>query len=148
MKKAVGYVRTSTKRQKQSPFAQRSEIEDWCKKHNVCLVGIFEDIGISGAKPIEKRPGLRDALNVIQNHKADYLVVYDMSRLARDARLGSKIRYILAISQAEPIYILDDYTDDGLKFQKQILACVQEEVRKLVSNPEELKKFLGTNYDD
>ncbi len=59
-KKVVGYVRVSTDEQALGPEAQKTALEAWCKAQGARLVAVCEDIGVSGATSLEKRPGLND----------------------------------------------------------------------------------------
>lgn len=83
-KRAVAYVRVSTDRQDLSPDAQLEAIGRWTREHGARVVATFEDLGISGATPIEKRPGLLQALDALKTHGAGVLIVAKRDRLARD----------------------------------------------------------------
>lgn len=91
-KKAIGYIRTSTSDQDLSPGAQRSQIDRWCKAHDAELVEVVLDRGVSGSAPIDKRPGLMDALNALRNHGAGILIVAKRDRLARDIVIAAAIQ--------------------------------------------------------
>ena len=53
-----------------------------------CLAGILEDEGgLSGAKELDDRPALADALEMIKSKRADAIVVQVITRLARDVVL-------------------------------------------------------------
>jgi len=77
--KLVGYVRVSE--ETENIDNQKYAIFEWCAKHGYQLVGVFEDIGVSGALPPRERPGFRRALEALD--KADGLVVYALDRVAR-----------------------------------------------------------------
>lgn len=85
MKKAVIYTRFSER-----PDAATSEsceyqeefCRDWCENNGFTVIGAYRDEGISGATPIEKRPGLESALCTLKSGNA--LVVFHWDRLARD----------------------------------------------------------------
>jgi DNA invertase Pin-like site-specific DNA recombinase len=78
----VGYVRVSTDEQSLSVEAQQQALERWCQAHQAQLIAIYEDVGISGGTPLEKRPGLLDALNALT--RGSVLLVVRRDRLARD----------------------------------------------------------------
>jgi hypothetical protein len=61
---AVGYVRVSTEEQVLGPDAQRAALEQWAVARRVELVAVFEDRGVSGATPLDRRPGLLAAARV------------------------------------------------------------------------------------
>lgn len=85
--KLIGYIRVSTDAQADDGYslaAQRDAIHGWCRMLGHELVDIAEDRGESAYKRgARHRPGLRRALNVVMEGKADGLVVVDVDRLAR-----------------------------------------------------------------
>jgi DNA invertase Pin-like site-specific DNA recombinase len=84
-KRAMGYARISTKRQRIE--SQKDEIKKFCKDHNLDLVEIFEDIGSAwNGKPLPGRE------NMIRHaHNVDVLVICDITRFARNVEEGMKI---------------------------------------------------------
>jgi DNA invertase Pin-like site-specific DNA recombinase len=82
--KAVAYLRASTDRQDLSPDAQRAAIGAWAAGAKVTVVAWLSDLGVSGATPLEERPGLLAALDALDVHTAGVLVVAKRDRLARD----------------------------------------------------------------
>lgn len=81
--KAVAYIRVSTIGQAEdgvSLEAQAAKIRAWAELNGYDMGDIFSDAGISGAKA--NRPGLVAALEAVG--KGDALVVYSLSRLARN----------------------------------------------------------------
>jgi DNA invertase Pin-like site-specific DNA recombinase len=84
MAKVVGYVRVSTAEQAErgiSLDAQRAKIEAYCALHDLVLVGIEVDAGLSGSTM--DRPGLQRALEALRKGAATGLVVLKMDRLTR-----------------------------------------------------------------
>src|SRR5688500_8100049 len=80
----VGYVRVSTgeqAREGHSLAAQRERIETWGRLHDVPIVAIVEDAGVS-ATTLD-RPGLQRALAMIKAGEADGLIVTKLDRLTR-----------------------------------------------------------------
>ncbi len=94
-KKVVGYVRVSTDEQALGPEAQRNALEAWCKAQEAVLVAVCEDIGVSGATPLEKRPGLNEALDTLTVEGAGVLLVSKRDRLARDIVIGAVIERLV-----------------------------------------------------
>lgn len=82
--RAVAYLRASTDRQDISPDAQRAAIEAWAAGAKVTVVAWRSDLGVSGATPLEDRPGLLAALDALDVHTAGVLVIAKRDRLARD----------------------------------------------------------------
>lgn len=101
--RVVGYVRVSTEEQALGPSAQREALERWCALNGAELVAVYEDIGVSGGAPLDKRPGLLEALGALSTTHAGVLLVAKRDRLARDVmaagmlerlaeRAGARIR--------------------------------------------------------
>lgn len=66
MKKAVGYVRVSTKRQSREGVSletQKDKIRVWASMNDYELIGIEEDPGYSGGG-IDNREGLQRAMDI------------------------------------------------------------------------------------
>ena len=77
-----GYIRVSTSEQADSQLGiegQRAAIAKYAGDHDFVL---YEDAGVSGAKPPHKRPGLSELLSDLE--KGDVLLVAKRDRLARD----------------------------------------------------------------
>src|SRR6059058_3829787 len=80
----LGYVRVSTDEQSSSGAgleAQRQAIVSECERRGWQLVDVIEDAGFS-AKDL-KRPGVQEALRVLQAGDASALVVAKLDRLSR-----------------------------------------------------------------
>lgn len=97
--KVVGYVRVSTEHQADggvSLEAQRAKLEAYALALDLDLVAIVEDAGAS-AKTLN-RPGLRNALAMLDTGEADALLVVKLDRLTRSVRdLGELVeRYFAA----------------------------------------------------
>ena len=89
--RVIGYIRVSTKtqiRKGQGIRIQREKIKEYCESHNLDLIRIYEDKGISGAKADEEnliieREGLQTMLADIPGLEVKYVVVLNTSRLWR-----------------------------------------------------------------
>jgi len=80
---AVGYARVSL--ETEDVENQVKAIEDFAKANGIELIGIFKDVGVSGAKPAIEREGFRQMLNALANMPAvKTVIIYDISRLGRD----------------------------------------------------------------
>jgi DNA invertase Pin-like site-specific DNA recombinase len=86
---AVAYIRVSTDDQKLGPDAQRAAILAWAGREGVEIVGWHTDHGVSGAAPLDRRPGLMAALAGVG--KTTDLVVAKTDRLARDVMLAAMV---------------------------------------------------------
>lgn len=85
--KAVGYVRVSTEEQAKEGVSlenQENKIHAYCKLHEIDLVSIVSDEGLS-AKTIEARPGARGIIKMAESGEVEAVVVYKLDRLFRNA---------------------------------------------------------------
>lgn len=80
--RAIGYLRVSTDDQSLGIEAQEATIREWAARKGWELEALFTDKGISGAAPIEKRPGLTAALAALK--RGSILVAAKRDRFARD----------------------------------------------------------------
>jgi DNA invertase Pin-like site-specific DNA recombinase len=92
----VGYVRVSTDDQALGPAAQREALARWCALHGAELVSVSEDLGVSGAAPLDRRPGLLEALDALGTNGATVLLVAKRDRLARDPIVAAMIEASVA----------------------------------------------------
>jgi len=82
--RAIGYIRVSTDEQAASGAglaAQRAAILAEAQRRGWHLVEVIEDAGYSGKSL--KRPGIAAALDALEHHRADTLVVAKLDRLSR-----------------------------------------------------------------
>lgn len=113
MAKAVGLVRVSTDEQGESGLgldAQRAAIQAAARRVGVELVAVHEDVGVSGAAPLERRPGLLAALGELA--KGDYLVAAKRDRIGRDPILLAMVERLAARKGARVISAAGEGTDD------------------------------------
>lgn len=85
--RVVGYVRVSTGQQVDdgvSLDAQRARLEAYATALDLELVAVVEDAGLS-AKSLD-RPGLTQALAMLDSGQADGLLITKLDRLTRDVR--------------------------------------------------------------
>ncbi len=85
--RAVGYVRVSTADQAESGAsldAQRAKIEAYATMHDLELVEVITDAGLS-AKTLD-RPGMARLLALIKGRKVDVVVIAKLDRITRSVR--------------------------------------------------------------
>lgn len=87
--RVTGYIRVSTDEQAIGPEAQRQALERWCRDHGARLVAVHEDLGVSGAAPLDERPGLLAAIDEVTRGRAGVLLVAKRDRLARDVLVAA-----------------------------------------------------------
>lgn len=141
------YTRVSTEKQKEKGISledQKMRGIDFCLKNNYDYI-VFEDGGLSGNLPIDKRPGLNLLIEKIYNKEIQGVFIVDWSRLSRNQNEGFLIKEILkkdSIRLFEPsgeIILTDDSTD--LLYGIKILLSSYE--RKRISL--NIKRNLETN---
>ena len=85
---AAAYIRTSSAANigadKDSDKRQRAAIEGYAKRTGFALVCEFTDAAVSGADPIETRPGFSALLDRIEGNGVRTVIVEDASRFARE----------------------------------------------------------------
>ena len=85
---AIAYLRTSSAANvgpdKDSEKRQRLAIEAYAKHAGYELVGEFYDPAVSGADPIETRPGFAAMLERIESNGVKTIIVETANRFARD----------------------------------------------------------------
>ena len=84
--RTVAYLRVSTDVQVehgQGLDVQRDAIKAWAKRNGHRIVAWHTDEGVSGSNGVDHRRGLLDALNALEDHRAEALVVAKLDRLAR-----------------------------------------------------------------
>lgn len=89
--RVIAYLRVSTDDQNLGPAAQRDAITRWATANGRTVVAWFEDHGVSGGAPLDKRPALVDALDALTDHGAGALVVAKRDRLARDVMVCAMV---------------------------------------------------------
>ena len=90
---AIAYIRVSTDDQRLGPEAQRAAIAAWATRSGVEVTAWCEDLGVSGAAPLDKRPGLNNALDLLT--AGDVLVVAKRDRLSRDTMANAMIERLV-----------------------------------------------------
>jgi len=121
---AIGYIRVSTDEQHLGPEAQREIIERWCRTHDIVLRAVYKDIAVSGRAPLDKRPGLNDAIDAIDVHAAGVLLVAKHDRLARDIVLAAMFHRLAERSGAR--ILSADGTGNEMTPESEILRQVMQ----------------------
>ena len=119
---AVGYIRVSTEEQSLGPEAQRSAIEKWAESRGVRVAAMFEDHGISGGAPAEKRPGLLAALAALRENGAGLLVAAKRDRIARDTVIAAMVEQ--AAKRAGAVLTTADGASDGVGPEGQLMRGI------------------------
>ncbi len=97
MERTIGYVRVSTTGQAEEGYsleAQRRKIVAYCELHDLELMEIIEDRGLS-AKSVAGRPGIQRALELVRTSKLDNLVIFKLDRMARNLKEACEMAELL-----------------------------------------------------
>jgi DNA invertase Pin-like site-specific DNA recombinase len=131
---AVGYMRTSSATNvgegKDSEVRQRKAIESYAKAAGLVMVDWFYDAAVSGADPIEARPGFTAALARIAGNGVRTIIVETASRFARDLMV-QEVGFAMLRNLGVTLIAADSpssFLDDGptSKLIRQILGAVSE----------------------
>jgi DNA invertase Pin-like site-specific DNA recombinase len=130
----IGYMRTSSATNvgegKDSEARQRKAIESYAKAAGMVIVDWFYDASVSGADPIETRPGFTAALARIAGNGVRTIIVETANRFARDLMVQEvgfamlRDLGIALIAADSPSSFLDDGPTS--KLIRQILGAVSE----------------------
>jgi site-specific DNA recombinase len=74
-----------------SPTEQRQRIEATCEREGFRLLETFNEPDVSGGAPLDKRPGLSQAVALIERGEADVIVVAYFDRLFRSVTVQSEV---------------------------------------------------------
>jgi DNA invertase Pin-like site-specific DNA recombinase len=134
--RVLGYVRVSTEEQSDSGAgleAQRRAIEAECLRRGWQLLEVVEDAGFS-AKDL-KRPGIQEALRVLQEGDAKALVAAKLDRLSR-SMIDFTALMATAQKQGWALVALDcavDTTTPAGEAMANVLATFAQFERRLIS---------------
>src|SRR5690349_10254396 len=120
--KVIGYVRVSTDDQRLSPGAQVEALQVWCATRKAVLVSVHEDLGVSGATPLEGRPGLQAAMDDLQVHGAGVLLVVRRDRLARDVMVNALVERLAQRTGAQVLSV--DGAGNGEGPEAELMRCM------------------------
>jgi DNA invertase Pin-like site-specific DNA recombinase len=115
---------------KDSEQRQRTAIEGFAKRSGYVVVGEFSDPGVSGADPIETRPGFAALLDRFESNGVRTVIVEDASRFAREL-VTQELGIIALIRRGVCVLTAngDDLTDSGdpsRKMMRQIAGSFAE----------------------
>jgi DNA invertase Pin-like site-specific DNA recombinase len=145
---AVAYIRTSSAANvgtdKDSDKRQRTAIATFAARAGLSLVDEFSDPGVSGADPIETRPGFSALLDRIESNGARTVIVEDASRFAREL-MTQELGIVALIQRGVRVLTAsgDDLTnsdDPSRKMMRQIAGAFHEyEKARLVAKLREAR---------
>ena len=95
-RRAIGIVRVSQVGGRDgdsfaSPAEQRDRIQAACERDGLKLVDVFEELDVSGGRPLDQRPGLGKAVGHVESGDADVIVAAYFDRLVRSLRVQDEL---------------------------------------------------------
>lgn len=132
--KAVAYIRTSSAANvgadKDSDKRQRAAIDAYAKANGYEIVDGFYDAAVSGADPIDQRPGFSDMLQRVVANGAKTIIVESPDRFARDLAVQLaghdilKAQDIALIPASAPDFFIEDTPTAVLV--RQVLGAIAQ----------------------
>src|SRR6266540_2421394 len=137
---AVAYLRVSGKGQLDG-FGldiQEHQVRACAKAVGLRLVEILRDEGVSGTLEAADRPGLAEALAMIENHEAEVLLVPRLDRLARsltvqEAALAQAWRHGGRVFACDSGEVLRDDPDDPMRTAMRQMVGVFAQLDKAMT---------------
>lgn len=106
----MGIIRQSKGREDSlSPAEQRERIASACERDGHQLVGVHEEIDVSGGTPLERREGLRAAVEAVEAGSVDIVMVAYFDRLFRSLRVQGEV--VTRVEQAGGRLVALDFGD-------------------------------------
>ena len=137
MNNAIGYIRVSTANQADNGVsleAQANKIRAYCELHDLTLIEIIEDAGLSG-KTIAGRPGMQHVIELVKAHKVSDVIIFKLDRLARNVREANEIADLMA-KKGVNLHSISEKIDTGSATGKlffNILAAMGQWEREIIS---------------
>ncbi len=135
--KAIAYVRTSSAanvgEDKDSHKRQLAAIQAYADRSRSEIIATYTDAAVSGADPIERRPGFAELLDHIEGNGVRTVIVEDASRFARDL-ITQELGILLLINRGVTVLTATGedltQTDDPMKKAMRQIAGVFAELEK------------------
>jgi site-specific DNA recombinase len=96
LRRAIGIVRVSQVNGRDgesfaSPAEQRERIRAACERDDLQLLDVLDELDVSGGTPLDRRPGLRSAVEAVEAGDADVIVAAYFDRLVRSLRVQDEL---------------------------------------------------------
>jgi site-specific DNA recombinase len=148
--RSTGYIRVSTSQQTEEGYsleAQRRKIQAYCDLHDLELMEIIEDAGLSG-KSIAGRPGIQRILELVKTGKVDHVVILKLDRLARNVKEACEIADLLQ-RKSVALHSISEKLDTGSASGRlfyNILSAMSQWEREVIA--ERTKTALAVKRDN
>ena len=135
-KRVALYMRVSTEEQARhgdSIEAQRQALRQYAETHNLNVIGEYADEGISGQKPVRKRPALSEMLREVEVGRIDLILFTKLDRWFRSVKLYYQAQEVLDAHKVAWRAILENYnteTADGALKVNIMLSVAQNEAER------------------
>jgi DNA invertase Pin-like site-specific DNA recombinase len=137
MQKAFAYLRVSGKGQVDGDGFPRQlkAIKEYAAAHDIKIVRVFREEGVSGTKELENRPALLDLMTALHSNGVKLVMVEKLDRLARDLMVQETIIADLRkngfdlVSVSEPDLLKDD---PSRKLMRQIFGAISEYEKTMI----------------
>lgn len=137
MTKAFAYLRVSGKGQIEGDgFPRQLEaIRAYAKEHDIRIVKVFREEGVSGAKDLENRPAFVEMMVALHGNGVKLVLIEKLDRLARDLMVQESILESMRkegfglVSVIEPDLCSNDPTR---KLMRQILGAFAEYEKTMI----------------
>ena len=133
MNRAITVFRSSTDKQDLGIETQKSFCADFAEKNGLNIVESFEDVGVSGGAPIEKRAGLLNAISSLK--KGDVLLCYRLDRIGRDPLLLLTVERMLEKKGCRLVSVCNEGTATDTpqdKLMRQMVVLFAEYERSVI----------------
>jgi DNA invertase Pin-like site-specific DNA recombinase len=137
MEKAFAYLRVSGKGQVDGDgFTRQLEaIRRYAAAHDLRIVKVFREEGVSGAKDLENRPALLDLMAALHSNGTKVVLIEKLDRLARDLMIQETIigdlrkHGFTLVSVSEPDLLEDD---PSRKLMRQVFGAIAEYEKTMI----------------
>lgn len=123
IKKAYAYLRVSSNSQIDGDGFRRQEeeIRKCAEKHNIEIVEVFKEMGVSGTKGEDDRPAFKEMVNKILKNGVKTIIIEGADRMARTLQIQEQLiafltaKNINLISARTEYLLTEDYKADPMK---------------------------------
>ncbi|MCU1336353.1 MAG: Resolvase, N-terminal domain [Bryobacterales bacterium] len=137
MTKAFAYLRVSGKSQLGGDgfTRQLQAIRDYAKAHDIRIVQVFRDEGVSGSKDLANRPAFVEMMTALYSNGTKLVLIERLDRLARDLMVQETIIGDLRkhdfglVSVHEPDLLQDD---PSRKLMRQVFGAIAEYEKTMI----------------
>ena len=137
MVKGFAYLRVSGKAQVGGDgfTRQLAAIRQYAAAHDIKILRVFREEGVSGTKDLENRPALLELMTALHSNGVKLVLVEKLDRLARDLMIQETIIGDLRkngfdlVSVSEPDLLKDD---PSRKLMRQIFGAIAEYEKTMI----------------